>query len=89
MYRFILITGTIIGSSLGFALAGLTLGEAIRNSRRRAAPKRIYKRHFLVDENVLRSAFRDPISRGYDSPEVLREDSLARTKNSGNDRDYQ
>jgi hypothetical protein len=89
MPRLILMAGTIIASSLGFALAGFILGDAIRNSRRRSAPKRVYRPRFLADENYQDSAFLDPECRGYDTPELYREDTLARKKQSGNDRDYQ
>ena len=89
MPRLILMAGTIIASSVGFALAGFILGEVIRNSRRRAAPNRVYRPRFLVDDNVQDLPFLGPECRGYDTPELYREDTLARKKQSGNDREYQ
>jgi hypothetical protein len=89
MPRLILMAGTIIASSLGFALAGLVVGELLRSSRRRAAPNRVYRPRFLGDENAQDLPFVEPECRGYDTPELYREDTLARKKQSGNDRDYQ
>jgi hypothetical protein len=89
MHRTILMAGTIIASTLGFALAGMILGDAIRNSRRRPAPRRVYAPRFIPNERASDSRFRDPPCRGYDTPELYREDTLARTKKNGSDRDYQ
>jgi hypothetical protein len=89
MPRLILMAGTIIASSVGFALAGLIIGEVIKNSRRRHAPNRVYRPRFLADDNVQDLPFFEPGCRGYDTPELYREDTLARKKHSGNDRDYQ
>lgn len=89
MHGIILMAGSIIASSIGFALAGFILSEAIRNSRRQAASKKIYGPRWVTDEYTRHSALRHPVSRGYDTPELHREDTLARTKQSGNDRDYQ
>lgn len=89
MHRMILMAGTIIASTLGFALAGMILGDAIRNSRRRPAPRRFYTPRFIANASASGSRFRDPPCRGYDTPELYREDNLARTKKPGNDRDYQ
>ena len=88
MQRFILIAGTILASSLGFALAGLILNDAIRNSRRRPVRKKDYRPQLRAVQTLQYSVLADPICRGYDSPELHREDSLARTKKPGNDRDY-
>jgi hypothetical protein len=88
MHRFILMAGTILASSLGFALVGFILGDAIRNSRRLPARKGVHKRQILAVQDFQESIFSDPTYRGYDTPELHREDSLARTKKPGNDRDY-
>jgi len=86
MQRFILMAGTILASSLGFALAGFILNDAIRNSRRRPGPKE--KPQLRAAQTLQYSVLSDPICRGYDTPELHREDSLARTKKPRNDRDY-
>lgn len=88
MQRFILIAGTILASSLGFALAGFILNDAIRNSRRRPVRKTDYRPQLRAAQTLQYSVLADPICRGYDSPELHREDSLERTKKPGN-RDYQ
>ena len=45
-------------------------------------------RGWVSDEYTQHSALRFPVSRGYDTPELHRE-HRARTKQSGDDRDYQ
>jgi hypothetical protein len=89
MQRFILMAGTILAFSLGFALAGFILNEAIRNSRRRPIGKKDYRGQLRAPQTLQYSVLGDPACRGYDTPELHREDSLARTKKPGNDRDYQ
>lgn len=84
----ILMAGAIIASSVGFALAGFILSEAIRNSRRRATSQRAYRTRLVMDEDSRPSALRYPVIRGYDTPELHREDSSARTKQSGDDQEY-
>lgn len=89
MHRFILMAGTIIASSIGFALAGFILGDALRNSRRQAASKRVYRARLVTNKYAQNPTLNDPVCRGYDTPELHREDTLARTKQSGNDSEYQ
>ena len=89
MHGIILMAGAIIASSLGFALAGFILSEAIRNSRRQATPQRVYTARSVTDKDSRPATLRHPVFRGYDTPELHREDSLVRTKQSGNDREYQ
>jgi len=88
MQRFILMAGTILASSLGFALAGFILNNAIRNSRRRPVRKKDYRPQLRAAPTLQYSVLSEPICRGYDTPKLHREDSLARTKKPRNDRDY-
>ncbi len=91
MHGIILLAGSIIASSRGFALAGFILSETIRNSRRRAPSQRVYRTPLIRDEynHNQPSAVRHPVHRGYDTPELHCEDTLARTKQGDNDQDYQ
>lgn len=86
MHRIILMAGSILASSIGFALAGFILSEAIRNSRRQAPSKKAYKARLVSDDSFRDSTLRDLVRRGYDTPELHREDTLARMQ-SGNSRD--
>ncbi|MGH7853152.1 MAG: hypothetical protein ACREP3_06900 [Candidatus Binatia bacterium] len=78
--------GSIIASSIGFALAGFILSEAIRNSRRQVRSKKAYEPWLVSDDSFRVSTLRDSVRRGYDTPELHREDTLARMP-SGNSRD--
>ena len=89
MHWFILMAGALIASSIGLALVGLVLREAIRNSRRPVASKTLYTPRRVSHAYAKHSALRLPLSRGYDSPEIQREDTFARTKQSDNDLNYQ
>jgi hypothetical protein len=82
MHRLIFMAGTIIASSLGFALAGLVLCEAIRNAR---AHKIEPSRPVLTQVDSEYIGW-ESVIRGYDSPEIAREDRLARARHSGNNR---
>ena len=85
----ILTAGSIIASSIGFALAGLILSEAIRNSRRQATLKNFFRPRLVTDEYTRHPVLSHPVFRGYDMPELYREDALARTNQSSNGREYQ
>jgi hypothetical protein len=89
MHGIILLAGSIIASSIGFALAGFILTEAIRNSRRQATSRRVYRPRLNTNGFTHHPALAVPVCRGYDTPELYREDFLARTRQSGNDRDFQ
>lgn len=86
MHRIILMAGSILASSIGFALTGFILREAIRNSRRQTTSQRVYTTRLATDEYHQISALRNPVLRGYDTPELHREDTLARMQ-SGASRD--
>ena len=86
MQSIVLMVGTILASSIGFALAGLILSEAIRNSRRQASSKKTDKPRLVFDDSFRISTLCDLVRRGYDTPELHREDTLARMQ-SENSRD--
>ena len=75
MHSIILMAGSIIASTIGFALAGFILSEAIRNSRRQASMKKFKP---VLDDFFQHSSFGKLLQRGYDTPELHREDTLAR-----------
>jgi len=78
MRRVILTAGTIIASTIGFALAGFMLSEALKHSWRKASLPSRYKPQFAGD--FLPSSFEEPPLRGYDTPELHREDTVARIR---------
>ena len=83
MHRIILMAGSIIASTIGFALAGFILSEAVKNSRRQSPSNRTNKLRFVAADFPL---FPEPFRRGYDTPELHRDDTLARMQ-SGKTRD--
>lgn len=87
MHRLILMIGTIMASSMGFALAGLILGDTIRNSRRSSTPRRLPKPRHTVATDAFNAALDGLPIRGYDTPELYRDDTRARLKQSGQRRD--
>jgi len=82
MHRIIFMAGTIIASSFGFALVGLVLREAIKNARTQWATRDVS----LSDLPSLDTPVIDweIAVRGYDSPEVEKDDRSARARYSGN-----
>jgi hypothetical protein len=84
MHRILLMAGTILASSIGFALAGLVLGEAIRNSRGRSPGNPFPSLVQMPQGRRLHAAV-----RGYDTPELHRDDTLIRMKQSGQNRGVQ
>ena len=82
MHRIILVAGSIIASSIGFALAGYVLSEAIRNSRRQIRPKRTRELRLLANDFTRDYVLGEPFRRGYDTPELHRDDTLARMHSS-------
>jgi hypothetical protein len=89
MHRIVLMVGTMIASSIGFALAGFILGDAIKNSRRQSRSKRIANPRSAANTGILDSHLREVTLRGYDTPELHRDDTLARLKQSGSNPDAQ
>jgi hypothetical protein len=89
MPRIIFMAGTIIASSIGFALAGLVLREAIKNSRPRRSAKPLHSELFADPVGVFDSRTWDIAVRGYDSPELRHDDTLARQRLSGSNRGVQ
>ena len=89
MQQIIVMAGTIIASSMGIALAGLILGNAIRNSRRSRASRKSPKPQFIAVPDVLDACLGKTTRRGYDTPELHRDDTLQRLKQSGEHREVQ
>lgn len=86
MHRIIFLAGSLIASSLGLALAGLVLREAIRNARRQTQARSSRDRTFADPAGVFEARIWDIAVRGYDSPELRYDDALARERRSGNQR---
>lgn len=89
MHRILLMAGTILASSIGFALAGLVLGEAIRNSRGRSPGNPFPSLVQMPQGRPLQARHLETAVRGYDTPELHRDDTLIRMKQSGQDRGVQ
>jgi hypothetical protein len=89
MPRIIFMAGTIIAASIGFALAGLVLRDAIKNSRPRRAAKSLHGALFADSAGVFDSRTWDIAVRGYDSPELQHDDALARQRQAGHNRGVQ
>lgn len=87
MPRIIFMAGTLLASSIGFALAGLVLREAIRNARARK-PLQAFSGSVFTFRDSIVTRWETPV-RGYDSPEVAQDDIVARTRSLGNDRSIQ
>jgi hypothetical protein len=76
MPQLILLTGTIIAASIGFALVALILRNTIRKSRALDNSSGIQTVDFTdVDPDW---GAKDLVVRGYDTPELWREDMLTR-----------
>lgn len=86
MHRMIIMAGAILASSIGFALAGLVLREAIKSCR--GQPQSRQLDGFASARSDLEVRDLDLI-RGYDTPELAREDLLARARETGSDRRIQ
>ena len=89
MPRIIFMAGTIIASSIGFVLAGLVLRDAIKNSRPRRSAKSLHSALFADPAGMFDSRAWDIALRGYDSPELRQDDTLARQRLSGSNRGIQ
>lgn len=86
MPQIILVTGTILASSIGFALSVLVLRNAISNSWRRAHVDESQAAEFA---DTAHQGLRpwDLAVRGYDHPELAWEDILMRTRLSSREPD--
>ena len=87
MHRFILLAGSIIASSIGLALAGLILREAVKSSHRRIRLGAYW--HPALPASDLQSRLSDLGVRGYDTLELRYEDTLARLSRAGGNRELQ
>jgi hypothetical protein len=82
MPQTILLTGTILASSIGFALIGLLLRSAIRSDWQHSVRKPCHRGRSHDDSNRCAANSLKEAVRGYDTPELYREDFLARTDRS-------
>ena len=78
MLELILLTGTIVAMSLGCTLIALTLRRAVHRSRALRKPPHSPARVFSDGAGAAESIRWDLAVRGYDTPELCREDMLAR-----------
>jgi hypothetical protein len=78
MVQSILMTGTILASSIGCALAALVLGSAIKSGWKHTGSGHATALEF-VDARACKF-------RGYDSPELCQEDYAARSRHAGDHR---
>ena len=78
MLELVLRTGTIVASFFGFALITLVLRNAVRKSRKPGKSPDLKPVNFSYDANSLDSIRWELTVRGYDRPELCREDALAR-----------
>jgi hypothetical protein len=78
MLELILLTGTIVAMSLGCTLIALTLRRAVHRSRGLRKPPHIPARVSIDAAGVADAIRWDLAVRGYDTPELCREDMLAR-----------
>jgi hypothetical protein len=85
MPQTILMTGTILASSIGCALVMLVLGGAIKSGRKQPASDSISSLE-CNEAGVFEFNSDNAAVRGYDSPELCREDCAARLSGSGCDR---
>jgi hypothetical protein len=78
MLELVLLTGTIVASSFGFALLALILRNAVRKSRKPRKLPETRATALIANASASNSLRWDLAVRGYDTPELCREDMLAR-----------
>ena len=78
MPQLILLTGTIIAASIGFALVALILRNTIRKSRQPHNSSGNQTVDFTAADPDWTTT--DLVVRGYDTPELWREDMLTRQR---------
>lgn len=85
MPQTIILTGSILASSIGCALVMLVVGGAIKSAWKRPVSDSMSRLEF-DDAGVFEFNSDNAAVRGYDSPELCREDCAARLSASGCDR---
>ena len=75
-------TGTILASSIGCTLAALVLGSAIKSAWKRTGAEHLTGLEFIGADACSFPGY-DSAVRGYDSPELCREDYAARSRYAG------
>lgn len=78
MEQIILMAGTILAAAIGCALVGLVLVRAVGNSRNAVRSKDIRSTLFVEESNAFKLLGSEPPLRGYDSPELHRDDAQKR-----------
>ena len=78
MDQIVVMVGTLLASAIGLALLGFVLVTTL-GSARRSPPSRQIQTPPVIEENPLFAALVSrSTDRGYDTPELCREDDLAR-----------
>ncbi len=79
MLELVLLAGTIVALSFGFVLIALVLRNAIRKSRKPRKLPDTRATVLIANANASDSLRWELAVRGYDTPELCREDMLARS----------
>jgi hypothetical protein len=82
MDQIVLMVGTLVASAIGIALLGLVVRSAIRNSRKANPSTNLRPLGFGDERDSFAASALELAVRGYDSPELCREDQLARFRQS-------
>jgi len=79
MQQVVLMVGVVVASSLGLALLARVLATAFRNSRTACRSKEM-RLPFVQDTIVFNESDLTQAMRGYDTPELHRQDELLRSQ---------
>jgi Ni/Fe-hydrogenase subunit HybB-like protein len=79
MQQMVLIVGVVLASSLGLALLARVLATAFRNSRTAWRSKSMSP-PFIQEAIVFNESYLIQATRGYDTPELYRQDELLRSQ---------
>jgi hypothetical protein len=79
MQQMVLMVGVILASTLGLALLALVLTTAFRNSRTAWRSKNMSP-PFIQEAVVFNASYLTQAIRGYDTPELYRQDELLRSQ---------
>ncbi|HEV8719986.1 MAG TPA: hypothetical protein VGW77_05030 [Candidatus Binatia bacterium] len=79
MQQMVLVVGVVLALSLGFALFALVLATAFKNSRTAWRFKNMSP-PFIQEAVFFNESFLTQAMRGYDTPELYRQDELLRAQ---------
>ena len=82
MDQIVLMVGITVAFAIGIALLALVLMTAIRNARKVNRSPQIRPLGFVADKDSCASSALELAVRGYDTPELCREDQVARFRQS-------